>query len=81
MEESTEFQPEFVDIDGTLEVSSDVSISGTLPLQMFVEKTGDERVDAALELLADSADLPTEEKQRIFEDIHRRLQDTLSDLS
>jgi hypothetical protein len=38
-------------------------------------------VDAALDLLQDSTDLSIEEKQRIFEDIHRRLQDTLSDLS
>lgn len=53
----------------------------TLPLQMFIEKTGDERVDAALDLLQDSNDLPTDEKFRIFEDIHRRLQDTLADLS
>jgi hypothetical protein len=58
-----------------------VEASSTLPLQMFVEKTGNERVDAALDLLQDSGDLSTEEKQLLFEDIHRRLQDTLSDLS
>jgi hypothetical protein len=58
-----------------------VEASSTLPLQMFVEKTGNERVDAALDLLQDSSDLSTEEKQLLFEDIHRRLQDTLSDLS
>lgn len=77
MEETNEIQSEMVEVEETVELSN----SATLPLQMFVEKTGDQRVDAALELLADSADLPTEEKQRIFEDIHRRLQDTLSDLS
>ena len=77
MEGSFELQSEFVEVDENVEVSN----SATLPLQMFVEKTGNERVDAALVLLSDSADLPTEEKQRIFEDIHRRLQDTLSDLS
>ena len=58
-----------------------VEASSTLPLQMFVEKTGNERVDAALDLLQDSSDLSTEDKQLLFEDIHRRLQDTLSDLS
>jgi hypothetical protein len=58
-----------------------VEASSTLPLQMFVEKTGNERVDAALDLLQDSSYLSTEEKQLLFEDIHRRLQDTLSDLS
>lgn len=63
------------------EAAVDMNTAATLPLQMFVEKTGDERVDAALELLQDSADLSIEEKQRVFEDIHRRLQDTLSDLS
>lgn len=63
------------------EAEVEMNTAATLPLQMFVEKTGDERVDAALELLQDSADLSIEEKQRVFEDIHRRLQDTLSDLS
>ena len=53
----------------------------TLPLQMFIEKTGNERVDAALELLQDSSQLPVDEKFRVFEDIHRRLQDTLADLT
>ncbi len=59
---------------------SEVETTATLPLQMFVEKTGDERVDAALDLLSDSTDLSTDEKHRLFEDIHRRLQDTLADL-
>lgn len=56
-------------------------LKATLPLQMFIEKTGNERVDAALELLQDSSQLPVDEKFRVFEDIHRRLQDTLADLT
>lgn len=59
----------------------EVDSRATLPLQMSIEKTGNERVDAALDLLQDSSDLPTEDKHRVFEDIHRRLQDTLADLT
>jgi hypothetical protein len=59
----------------------EVETTATLPLQMFIEKTGNERVDAALDLLQDTSELPTEEKHRVFEDIHRRLQDTLADLT
>jgi hypothetical protein len=70
-----------MDSSSDLENLNEVTTTATLPLQMFIEKTGDERVDAALDLLQDSTDLSIEEKQRIFEDIHRRLQDTLSDLS
>lgn len=70
-----------MDSSSDLENLNEVTSTATLPLQMFIEKTGDERVDAALDLLQDSTDLSIEEKQRIFEDIHRRLQDTLSDLS
>lgn len=58
-----------------------VESAARLPLQMFIEKTGNERVDAALDLLQDSSDLPTDEQFRVFEDIHRRLQDTLADLT
>ena len=70
-----------MDTSSDFENLSEVTTAATLPLQMFIEKTGDERVDAALDLLQDSTELSVEEKQRIFEDIHRRLQDTLSDLS
>ena len=62
-------------------IASEMQVAATLPLQMFVEKTGNERVDAALDLLQDSTDLSIDEKQRVFEDIHRRLQDTLANLS
>jgi hypothetical protein len=70
-----------MDSSSDFENLNEVTTAATLPLQMFIEKTGDERVDAALDLLQDSTELSIEEKQRIFEDIHRRLQDTLSDLS
>ena len=70
-----------MEISNENETSLDSEAAATLPLQMFIEKTGNERVDAALDLLQDTSDLPTEEKHRVFEDIHRRLQDTLADLS
>jgi len=45
-----------------------------------VEPTGDERVDAAVERLAEVARLPPAEHVAIYEDVHRRLQDSLADL-
>jgi hypothetical protein len=42
--------------------------------------TGDERVDAAVTRLRDTADSPPEDHVAIYEDVHRRLQDTLADL-
>jgi hypothetical protein len=42
--------------------------------------TGDERVDAAVARLRETADSPPEDHVAIYEDVHRRLQDTLADL-
>jgi hypothetical protein len=41
--------------------------------------TGDARVDAATARLAELAELPTSEHVTVYEDVHRRLQDALSD--
>lgn len=43
--------------------------------------TGDIRVDTAVELVADLAGMPTADHLAVFEDVHRRLQDTLADAS
>lgn len=43
--------------------------------------TGDVRVDSAVELVEGIAALPVDEHLPVFEDVHRRLQDTLSEAS
>jgi len=50
------------------------------PGTVAVEPTGDERVDAAVERLAEVARRPPAEHVAIYEDVHRRLQDSLADL-
>lgn len=42
------------------------------------ETTGDERVDAALAGLGDLQEAPLARHPEIFQDVHRRLQDTLT---
>ncbi len=42
------------------------------------ETTGDERVDAALAGLAGLGEAPLNAHPEIFQDVHRRLQDTLT---
>jgi hypothetical protein len=44
------------------------------------EATGDERVDAAAERLRELSGLPASEHVGVYEDVHRRLQDSLADL-
>ena len=43
--------------------------------------TGDVRVDTAVDLIGNLADLPTADHLAVFEDVHRRLHDTLADAS
>lgn len=43
--------------------------------------TGDVRVDSAVELIGDLANIPVADHLAVFEDVHRRLQDTLADAS
>ena len=68
---------EFVDAQGPDEGMFQES---TLPLKSVVTPTGEARVDSAMQRLQDSEDLPVEEQIAIFEDVHRRLSDALSDL-
>ncbi len=44
-----------------------------------VEITGEARVDAATARLDEIADLPTSDHVAVYDDVHRRLQDALSD--
>ena len=44
-----------------------------------VEVTGDARVDAATARLEEIPDLPTSDHVALYDDVHRRLQDALSD--
>jgi hypothetical protein len=44
-----------------------------------VEITGEARVDAATARLEEIADLPTSDHVAVYDDVHRRLQDALSD--
>ena len=44
-----------------------------------VELTGDARVDAATARLEEIPDLPTSDHVAVYDDVHRRLQDALSD--
>lgn len=41
--------------------------------------TGDVRIDSAVELLASIRELPLQEHQAVYEDLHRRLQQALAD--
>lgn len=44
-----------------------------------IEDTGDAAVDAAMQRLADVNDLPVTDHLEVFDDVHRRLQDVLSE--
>jgi hypothetical protein len=44
------------------------------------EPTGDERADAAVQRLGEVTRTPPEEHVAIYEDVHKRLQDTLAEL-
>ncbi|HVA59147.1 MAG TPA: hypothetical protein VNG13_01255 [Mycobacteriales bacterium] len=48
--------------------------------QPIAERTGEPRIDAALERLGSVASAPLSEHVAIYEDVHRRLQDALADL-
>lgn len=78
--------------DGSAAVAGAESLVGTteaLPFEMparerfasldDVEVTGDARVDAATARLDEVPDLPTTDHVGVYEDVHRRLQDALSD--
>ncbi|MER6914737.1 hypothetical protein ABT354_23940 [Streptomyces sp. NPDC000594] len=50
------------------------------PLGVVIAPTGDPRVDAALERLADADHLPAEGHPEVYEDVHRELREALDAL-
>jgi hypothetical protein len=44
-----------------------------------IESSGDAKVNAAMERLRDTSELPVSEHLEVFDDVHRRLQDVLSE--
>lgn len=61
---------------------ADVTISGKPVIAMSaLPITGEPRVDDALGRLSDLTNLPVHEHVAVFEDVQRRLHETLADLS
>jgi hypothetical protein len=56
---------------------AEVPTQGALPLGV---RTGDARVDAAMQQLADLESLPVADHAQVFTEVHRALQDALVDL-
>jgi hypothetical protein len=75
--------------DGGSTVGRTESVSGALPFVVSAREefaalgdvpvTGDARVDAATARLAEVGELPTSDHVAVYDDVHRRLQDALSD--
>lgn len=75
--------------DGSAVLGRSESASGALPFVVSAREefaalgdvpvTGDARVDAATARLDEVAELPTSDHVSVYDDVHRRLQDTLAD--
>ena len=74
-EEADEFEAEFNAVFADATPAKPVIVMEELPV------TGEPRVDDALARLNDLASLPVSEHVAVFEDVQRRLHETLSDLS
>jgi hypothetical protein len=57
---------------------ADVSTQMSL-IKPEIAETGDAKVDAAMQRLKDTAELPVSEHLEVFDEVHRRLQDVLSE--
>jgi len=68
--------------DGTEDEADDEAEADTAEPRWppAAEATGDEAVDAAAERLRELSGLPASEHVGVYEDVHRRLQDSLADL-
>lgn len=62
-------------------VESIVENSAPTVVMMTLPVTGEPRVDDAIARLSDLSSLPVDEHVSVFEDVQRRLHDTLADLS
>lgn len=81
---------EFAEDEGEtfLEESADVAVETPVVesneptvVMMSLPVTGEPRVDDAIARLSDLSSLPVQEHVAVFEDVQRRLHDTLADLS
>lgn len=70
---------EIVEIEDGFELELVEAEAVALELPVW-EATGEGRVDAALDRLHDLVSLPTAEHVEVYEDVHRRLGEALSDL-
>ena len=63
--------------DAAPSARDEIPTQGALPLGV---RTGDARVDAAMQQLADLDALPVTDHAQVFTEVHRALQDALVDL-
>ena len=59
----------------------DVVSEEAVPALFALPQTGEARVDDAIARLSDLENLPVNDHVEIFEDVHRRLHETLADLA
>ena len=64
-----------------VEAAFEMSVAETLPLAVAAQwtPTGDVRVDTAVELLEGIHEHPVADHLAVYDDVHRRLQDTLAE--
>ncbi len=67
--------------DESQDSSNDFDPSAPTVVMMSLPVTGEPRVDDAIARLADLSSMPVDEHVAVFEDVQRRLHDTLADLS
>lgn len=85
-DEDDEDDDEFAEDEGETflndySVESIVESSEPTVVMMSLPVTGEPRVDDAIARLSDLSSLPVDEHVSVFEDVQRRLHDTLADLS
>lgn len=68
-------------LDESQESSNEFDPSAPTVVMMSLPVTGEPRVDDAIARLADLSSMPVDEHVAVFEDVQRRLHDTLADLS
>ena len=74
-------EQEFVIVDNQITDYLDVVSEEPAPALFALPQTGEARVDDAIARLGDLANLPVNDHVEIFEDVHRRLHETLADLA
>jgi len=72
---------EFVIVGNQITDYLDVVSEEAAPALFALPQTGEARVDDAIARLSDLENLPVNDHVEIFEDVHRRLHETLADLA